>query len=49
MEDYLKAIFRLQEGTGRVTTQALARRLSVAPASATNMLKRLAELQLVNY
>lgn len=49
MEDYLKAIFRLQEGAGRVTTQALARRLSVAPASATNMLKRLAELQLVNY
>jgi DtxR family Mn-dependent transcriptional regulator len=49
MEDYIKAIFRLQEGSGRVTTQAIARRLTVAPASATNMLKRLAELQLVNY
>ena len=49
MEDYIKAIFRLQEGSGRVTTQAIARRLSVAPASATNMLKRLAELLLVNY
>ena len=49
MEDYLKAIYRLQEGAGRVTTQSMAQRLSVAPASATNMVKRLAELKLVHY
>ena len=49
MEDYLKAIYRLQEGGSRVTTQAVAQRLSVAAASTTNMLKRLAEVQLVHY
>lgn len=43
MEDYLKSIFRLQERTQRVTTQALADYLQVAPASATAMIKRLAE------
>ena len=43
MEDYLKSIFRLEERQQRVTTQALAERLAVAPASVTSMVKRLAE------
>ena len=45
MEDYLKALFELGE-TG-VKTQTLADALSVSPASATNMLKKLARLKLV--
>jgi DtxR family Mn-dependent transcriptional regulator len=49
MEDYLKSIFRLQERDQRVTTQALAERLQVAPASVTSMVKRLAERGLLTY
>ena len=49
MEDYLKAIYRLEERDTAVTTQQLAGELGVSGASVTNMLKRLAELKLVNY
>ena len=49
MEDYLKAIYKLQQQAGSATTQALARLLKVKPASATNMLKKLARLKLVRY
>lgn len=49
MEDYLKAVYRLQETGGRVTTQSLAARLEVSPASVTSMLKRLSDLKLVVY
>jgi DtxR family Mn-dependent transcriptional regulator len=49
MEDYLKAIYRLEERDVAVTTQQLAGELGVSGASVTNMLKRLAELKLVNY
>ena len=49
MEDYLKSIFRLQERDQRVTTQALAERLQVAPASVTSMVKRLAQRGLLTY
>ena len=49
MEDYLKAIFHLGRGGGNVTTQALADRMEVSPASVTKMLKRLAEVRLVEY
>jgi DtxR family Mn-dependent transcriptional regulator len=48
-EDYLKAIYQLQSQGARVTNSALANHLGVAPASATNMVKRLAELELVDY
>jgi DtxR family transcriptional regulator, Mn-dependent transcriptional regulator len=41
-QDYLKHIYRLQEETGRATTQELATRLGVKPSSVTAMLKRLA-------
>jgi DtxR family Mn-dependent transcriptional regulator len=49
IQDYLKAIYRLQEGGEKVTTSALAERLGVASASVTNMIKRLAELKLVRH
>jgi DtxR family Mn-dependent transcriptional regulator len=49
MEDYLKAIFTLAQEGRRATTQTLAERLSVAPASVTHMLKRLSEAGLVSY
>ncbi len=43
VDDYLKAIFEIGGGEGRASTTALARRLSVAPASVTGMLRKLAE------
>jgi DtxR family Mn-dependent transcriptional regulator len=49
MEDYLKAIYRLEERGSAVTTHQLANELDVSGASVTNMLKRLAELKLVDY
>ena len=49
VEDYAKAIYALQtRGDGlAVTTNALAERLSVAPASASAMVKKLDQLGLV--
>ena len=43
VDDYLKAIFELGGEGGRASTTALAKRLSVAPASVTGMLRKLAE------
>lgn len=43
VEDYLKAIYELQEDAGKVSTNALAEKLGVAPASVTGMIKKLAE------
>ena len=48
-EDYLKQIFLLGEGRGKVTTQAIAGRLGVRPASVTEMIGRLAQLDLVEH
>lgn len=48
-EDYLKSIYLLQTQGKKVTNSALATQLRVSPASATNMVKRLAELGLVEY
>ena len=48
-EDYLKAIYLLQSQGETVTNSALAAHLNVSPASATNMVKKLSELGLVNY
>ncbi len=47
-EDYLKQIHLLAE-KGAVTTQALAERVGVRPASVTGMLKKLAALGLVEH
>jgi DtxR family Mn-dependent transcriptional regulator len=49
MQDYLKAIYKLHERSEQVPTSALAEMLGVAPASVTNMCKKLAELNLVVY
>ncbi|MBI3362623.1 MAG: metal-dependent transcriptional regulator [Chloroflexi bacterium] len=51
VENYLKMIYELQNETGKVSTNALAEKLGVAPASVTGMLKKLAEERprLVNY
>ena len=50
MEDYLKAIFNLQKQENKpVSTSALAEHLRVAPASVTNMCKKLAEMNLLVY
>jgi DtxR family transcriptional regulator, Mn-dependent transcriptional regulator len=48
-EDYLKKIYVLAESMPQVTTQALADHLRVKPASVTGMLKKLAEVNLVEY
>jgi DtxR family Mn-dependent transcriptional regulator len=49
MQDYLKAIYKLQQDRGIVSTSEVAKRLDVSAASATNMIKRLARLRLVAY
>lgn len=47
MQDYLKAVYKLQRARGSASTSELAARLGVSAASATNMSKRLARLRLV--
>jgi DtxR family Mn-dependent transcriptional regulator len=50
VEDYAKAIYALQvEGDGPVTNNALADRLGVSAASASNMVKKLGGLGLVEH
>lgn len=48
-EDYIKAIYLLRSHDEEVTNSALANHLDVSPASATNMVKKLADLNLVRY
>lgn len=50
MEDYLRAIYLLQQQHGEVTTSALSEQLGgFKPGSVTGMIKKLAELELVDY
>lgn len=49
IEDYLKAIFTLQSEGERASTTKIAASLEVSSASATNMIKRLSEMGLVDY
>jgi DtxR family Mn-dependent transcriptional regulator len=50
VEDYAKAIYALQTQRGAaVNTNAIAERLGVTPASASNMAKKLATLRLVEH
>ena len=50
VEDYAKAIYALESrGGDAVSTNALAERLGVTPASASGMVKRLGELGLVEH
>jgi DtxR family transcriptional regulator, Mn-dependent transcriptional regulator len=47
IQDYLKAIYKLQEGDARVSVTALAKEQGVAAGSASEMVKKLAALELV--
>ena len=50
VEDYLKAIYELEEMTGlAAATNAIAERLDIAPPSVSGMLRRLAALELLSY
>src|SRR5919108_2784749 len=49
IQDYLKEVYKLQSSGERATTTAIAKRMSVAPSSATSMLKKLAVLGLVEH
>jgi DtxR family transcriptional regulator, Mn-dependent transcriptional regulator len=50
IENYAKAIYALERrGGGVVTTNALAERIGVTPASASGMVKKLDELKLVTH
>ena len=42
VEDYLKIIYHLSRGEGRVSTGQIAEELTVSPASVTDMVQRLA-------
>lgn len=48
VEDYLKTIFKIQED-GRATTSKIASEMEVSSASVTNMMKRLADMGLLEY
>jgi DtxR family Mn-dependent transcriptional regulator len=48
-QDYLKVIYHLQQGGAPVRTTAIARALGVEPASVTGAIKRLAEINLLEY
>jgi DtxR family Mn-dependent transcriptional regulator len=49
IQDYLKEIYKLLAAGERATTTAIARRMGVAPSSATAMLKKLAALGLAEH
>ena len=49
VQDYLKAIYEIQQSVEKVATTALASHMDVTAASVTGMLKKLAELKLVTY
>ena len=49
IEDYLKTIYTLSEEESPVTTSRIAEARQVKPASATSMIQRLADLNLVDY
>lgn len=52
VQNYLKIIYKLQKGAravDAVTTSLVAERMGVAAASATNMIKKMAEMNLLNH
>ncbi len=49
IEEYLEAIYHLQDETKSVSTKKLADYLKIAPPSVTDMIKKLAQKKLVNY
>jgi DtxR family Mn-dependent transcriptional regulator len=49
IQDYLKEIYKILAAGERATTTAIARRMGVAPSSATSMVKKLAALGLAEH
>jgi DtxR family Mn-dependent transcriptional regulator len=49
IQDYLKEIYKLQQADGRVSVSALAKEQRVAAGSASEMVKKLAALELVDH
>ena len=49
IQDYLREIYKLGADGSRVSVTALAKRLGVAPASASAMVKKLAALELAEH
>jgi DtxR family Mn-dependent transcriptional regulator len=49
IQHYLREIYKLAQGGGRVSVTALARAQSVSPASASAMVKKLAALKLADH
>jgi DtxR family transcriptional regulator, Mn-dependent transcriptional regulator len=49
IQDYLKEIYKLSTDGGTASVSALARSLSVSPASASAMVKKLAALELADH
>ena len=49
VQDYLKAIYKIEESGQEVTTNSLAERLGVTQPSVTGMVKKLSEMNLINY
>jgi DtxR family Mn-dependent transcriptional regulator len=49
VEDYLKVIYDVERANGAAATNDIAQRLSVAPASVSGMIRRLAEQGLVSH
>jgi DtxR family Mn-dependent transcriptional regulator len=48
-EEYLEAIYNLTQNGEAATTSALSKRLKIAPASTTEMIRKLANEKYVNY
>src|SRR5207248_2021433 len=49
VEDYTKAIYKLQNEEQVVSTTGLARKMGTTPAAATKMIKHLAENRLIDH
>ena len=49
VEDYVKAIYKLQAEEGAVSTTRLAKKIGASPAAATKMIKQLSENHLIDY
>ncbi|RAI99404.1 DtxR family iron (metal) dependent repressor [Chitinophaga skermanii] len=48
-ENYIKSIYKLQDGTNSVSTNSIAYELDTKPASVTDMAKKLKEKSLIEY
>jgi len=49
IEEYLETLYKLSQGKKLVSTSSISRELRIAPASATQMLQRLAKMGFVDY